>query len=60
LEDTAFSNCYHIEGIASGVETDKSTAVSEATAKTAEWQQNVLNFSADNWNFKDGEFPSVK
>ncbi|MDE5721648.1 MAG: aryl-sulfate sulfotransferase N-terminal domain-containing protein [Clostridia bacterium] len=60
LEDADVSNCYHIEGVASDLETDKSTAVSEATAKTAEWQQNVLKFSAENWNIKEGEYPSIK
>ncbi len=28
--------------------------------KTVVWQRDTLNFSADVWNFVDGQFPTLK
>lgn len=52
-------NCYHSDNLVSPVSTDKSTAVSEDVAKTAEWQQNTLKLSADIWSFENGEYPTL-
>lgn len=54
------NNCYHSDNLVSPVSTDKSTAVSEALMKTAEWQKNTLNLSADIWSFEDGKYPTLK
>ncbi len=54
------NNCYHSDNLVSPVSNDKSTAVSEALMKTAEWQQKTLKLSADIWSFEDGKYPTLK
>lgn len=54
------ANCYHSDNLVSPVATDKSTPVAGDTAKAAAWQQETLLFSAEKWNFINGEYPTLK
>jgi len=60
LDGGVVSDCFHTDNLSADVGVDSSTEVAEATAKTAEWQQNVLKLSAEKWNFKEGEYPALK
>lgn len=53
-------NCYHSDNLVAPVETQNTIAVSQETMKTVVWQRDTLNFSADVWNFVDGQYPTLK
>ncbi|MDE6474112.1 MAG: hypothetical protein K2L70_03350 [Clostridia bacterium] len=60
LSNYTQENCYHSDNLAEPVETEDTTAVSVATMKSVNWQRDTLKFSADIWNFVEGEYPTLK
>lgn len=60
LSNYTSENCYCVNTLTAPVEIGKTVAVSADIVKTVAWQRETLRFSADVWNFTEGQYPTLK